>query len=97
MAIDELVVGTIRGGSDATSGLTANPATGRAFDLLVADGGRIVEDSASLAQVGRETVELIRRVAAGQPTVSEAFGHQEFILKYKSFEPLGPSCLPLAS
>jgi altronate hydrolase len=35
MAIDELVVGTICGGSDATSGLTANPAMGRAFDFLV--------------------------------------------------------------
>ena len=35
----ELVVGTICGGSDATSGLTANPAMGRAFDHLVADGG----------------------------------------------------------
>ncbi len=28
-------MGTICGGSDATSGLTANPAVGRAFDLLV--------------------------------------------------------------
>ena len=37
-ALDELVVGTICGGSDATSGLTANPAMGVAFDLLVADG-----------------------------------------------------------
>ena len=33
----DLVVGTICGGSDATSGLTANPAMGVAFDLLVAD------------------------------------------------------------
>ena len=33
MALDELTVGTICGGSDATSGLTANPAMGRAFDL----------------------------------------------------------------
>jgi hypothetical protein len=28
-------------------------------------------------------------------TRSEALGHQEFILGYKSFEPLGPSCLPV--
>ena len=35
MAIDELVVGTICGGSDATSGFTANPAMGRAFDFMV--------------------------------------------------------------
>ena len=33
--------------------------------------------------------------AAGQPTKSEALGHQEFILTYKTFEPLGPSCLPV--
>ena len=32
MALDELVIGTICGGSDGTSGITANPAVGRAFD-----------------------------------------------------------------
>ena len=37
----ELVVGTICGGSDATSGLTANPAVGRAFDLLVEHGRHV--------------------------------------------------------
>ncbi len=36
MRVDELVAGTICGGSDGTSGMTANPAMGRAFDLLVA-------------------------------------------------------------
>ena len=40
--IDELIVGTICGGSDATSGLTANPAMGVAFDLLVADGAKTI-------------------------------------------------------
>ncbi|MDR3096439.1 MAG: UxaA family hydrolase, partial [Paraburkholderia sp.] len=38
MRLDELVVGTICGGSDSTSGITANPAVGRAFDHLVAAG-----------------------------------------------------------
>jgi altronate hydrolase len=42
MRIDELVVGTICGGSDATSGLTANPAAGRAFDLLVEQGATCI-------------------------------------------------------
>jgi altronate dehydratase large subunit len=42
MGLDELTVGTICGGSDATSGLTANPAMGRAFDLLVAAGARCI-------------------------------------------------------
>jgi altronate hydrolase len=34
----ELVVGTICGGSDGTSGITANPAIGRCFDGLVEEG-----------------------------------------------------------
>jgi altronate hydrolase len=38
MAVDELVVGTICGGSDGTSGVTANPAIGRAFDRLIGRG-----------------------------------------------------------
>jgi altronate hydrolase len=42
MSIDELTVGTICGGSDATSGLTANPAMDVAFDLLVADGAKTI-------------------------------------------------------
>ena len=42
MAIDELIVGTVCGGSDATSGITANPAVGRAFDGLVKKGARVV-------------------------------------------------------
>ena len=50
---------------------------------------------ASIQDVGDEIFALIKRVAAGHPTKSEALGHQEFILGYKSFEPLGPSCLPV--
>lgn len=38
----ELTVGTICGGSDATSGLTANPAMGRAFNLMVTAGARCI-------------------------------------------------------
>ena len=38
----ELVVGTICGGSDASSGIAANPAVGRSFDLLVARGARCI-------------------------------------------------------
>ena len=36
-------------------------------------------------------------VAEGERTVSEELGHQEFILTYKAFDPLGPSCLPLGA
>jgi len=35
MEIDELVVGTICGGSDGTSGIGANPAVGHCFDRLI--------------------------------------------------------------
>ena len=46
----DLVVGTICGGSDGTSGITANPVVGRVFDRHVAAGG---------AAVFEETGELI--------------------------------------
>ncbi|WP_298196420.1 UxaA family hydrolase [Novosphingobium sp.] len=42
MALSELVVGTICGGSDGTSGITANPAVGRAFDALVDAGATCI-------------------------------------------------------
>src|SRR5690606_15799392 len=61
MAISELVVGTICGGSDATSGITANPAMGRAFDLLVEQGGTaIFEETGEL--IGCEQVMAQRAV-----------------------------------
>ncbi len=40
---------------------------------------------------------MILGVASGGRTVSEELGHQEFILTYKAFEPIGPACLPLAA
>ncbi len=42
LEVADLVVGTICGGSDSTSTLTANPAVGRAFDRLVAAGARCI-------------------------------------------------------
>ena len=35
---DDLVIGAICGGSDGASGVTANPAVGRAFDRFIAEG-----------------------------------------------------------
>ncbi|RZM17383.1 MAG: hydrolase, partial [Sphingomonas sp.] len=53
--MDELVIGTICGGSDGTSGLTANPAVGRAFDTLVDQGAAcIFEETGEL--VGCENI-----------------------------------------
>ena len=49
---------------------------------------------ATLDAIGREIGEIIVKVAAGAPTRSEALGHQEFALNYKTFEPAGPACFP---
>ena len=73
----------------------ANPETWQCMsDDMDVDAGRILDGHATLPEVGREIYDLIGRVANGEPTKSEALGHQEFILTYKSFEPLGPACLP---
>lgn len=42
MAVSELVIGTICGGSDGTSGITGNPAVGRAFDRLIDAGAACI-------------------------------------------------------
>ena len=55
MAVDELIVGTICGGSDGTSGISGNPAAGRAFDLLVEAGAAcIFEETGEL--IGCENI-----------------------------------------
>jgi len=73
----------------------ANPETYRRMsDDMDVDAGRILEGRASLDEVGREILELSLAVAGGARTKSEQLGHQEFVLTYKTFEPIGPSCLP---
>ncbi len=71
--ISELILGLECGGSDALSGLTANPALGVASDLLVAEGGtaiftettemlgaeKILAKRAADAEVGRHIYEKI--------------------------------------
>jgi altronate dehydratase large subunit len=59
------------------------------------NAGRIITGEASVDQVGEEIYELVLDVAAGRETASEAMGHAEFILTYKTFEPIGPACLPV--
>ncbi len=87
-AVSDLVVGTICGGSDGTSGLTANPAIGKAFDRLVAEGAAcIFGENAEL--IGCEhfmakraaTPELgaeIIRAAAKAARFDQTFGHGSF-------------------
>jgi altronate hydrolase len=64
-------------------------------DDMDVNAGRILH-GAGLDEVGREIFELVQRVASGTQTKSEELGHQEFILTYKQFEPIGPACLPAA-
>jgi altronate dehydratase large subunit len=75
--------------------ICANPDTFRRMpEDMDVNAGRVLEGQASLDEVGREIFDLVLDVAAGRPTLSEQLGHQEFILTYKSFEPIGPACLP---
>ena len=76
----------------------ANPETFRhlAGDMDI-DAGRVLEGRGTLPEVGAEIVTLVEAVAAGAPTASEALGHQEFVLGYKSFEPIGPACHPASA
>ena len=88
MSVDELVVGAICGGSDATSGITANPAIGRCFDLLVdnnasatfEEGGeligceQIMADRAVTPALGEEILSTMEKTARYYTTM----GHGSF-------------------
>jgi altronate hydrolase len=77
--------------------ICANPETYRRMaDDMDVDAGRILAGEAGLDEVGAEIRDLVLGLAAGGRTRSEELGHQEFILTYKSFEPIGPACLPAA-
>ena len=76
--------------------ICANPETYRNLeDDMDVNAGRIIEGEAGLDEVGAEIYQQLQAVAAGNLSKSEALGHQEFILTYKSFEPIGPACLPV--
>jgi altronate hydrolase len=77
--------------------ICANPETYRrmAEDMDI-DAGRILGSTATLDTVGREIRDAVVGLAEGRRTASENLGHQEFILTYKAFEPIGPACLPAA-
>jgi altronate hydrolase len=76
--------------------ICANPETYRKLsEDMDINAGKILAGEATPAQVGEEIYRLVLDVAGGAPTVSEQLGHQEFILTYKQFEPIGPACLPV--
>lgn len=75
--------------------ICSNPETYKNLsDDMDINAGKILEGIATPKGIGDEIYALILEVAAGLQSKSEALGHQEFILTYKSFEPLGPACQP---
>lgn len=75
----------------------ANPETyARMAEDMDVNAGRILDDAAGLDDVGAEIRDKLVGLACGGRTVSESLGHREFVLTYKSFEPVGPACLPAA-
>ena len=129
MALSELVIGTICGGSDGTGDnaeigeliaggahvilsttgrgsvmgsaispvvkVCANPASCRNLpDDMNVDAGRILDGRGTLEELGREAFDQTVAVAQGAASKSETLGQQEFILSYKTLEPVGPACLP---
>ncbi len=74
----------------------ANPETyARLSEDMDINAGKILQGEAGLDDVGEEIFRAVKRICAGEHSLSETLGHQEFILTYKAFEPIGPSCLPL--
>ena len=75
--------------------ICANPDTYRALaEDMDVNAGDIIEGHRGIDAVSREIRDLVVAVAQGQRTKSEDLGHREFILTYKSFDPIGPACLP---
>jgi altronate hydrolase len=88
MNVSELVVGAICGGSDATSGLTANPAIGRAFDILAEHGAttifeetgeligceHVLAERAATPELARELLAVMEKTARYYTTL----GHGSF-------------------
>ncbi|WP_299059503.1 UxaA family hydrolase [uncultured Polaribacter sp.] len=86
--MSNLVVGTICGGSDATSGFTANPSIGKAFDQLVAKGAicmfeepgeligceHLIAERAENEALGKELVTCIKKA----DNYYKAMGHDSF-------------------
>jgi altronate dehydratase large subunit len=57
--MQDLSVGVVCGGSDATSGITANPSVGKAFDIIVNNGGTALFENTS-EMVGLEDIVAAR-------------------------------------
>jgi len=97
----QLIVFTTGAGSvvgQAVAPVIKGVSNSRVYQRMEGDmdvnGGTIADGVESVEDVGRRVVAAIVSAASGVPTKSEALGHQEFVLSYKTYEPLGPACLP---
>jgi altronate hydrolase len=67
----------------------------RLSDDIDVNAGTIADGAETIRDVGGRILRKVIEVASGAPTRSEALGHQEFSLNYKTYEVLGPACLPV--
>ena len=96
-----LVVFTTGAGSvvgQAVAPLIKGVSNTRVYRRMAGDmdvnAGTIADGVETIEQVGDRIVAAVVDAASGRPTRSEALGHQEFVLAYKTYEPIGPACLP---
>ncbi|WP_035217787.1 UxaA family hydrolase [Desulfatibacillum aliphaticivorans] len=84
--LDKLTLGLECGGSDAFSGVTANPAVGRASDWLVAKGGKVILTETT-EMIG--TSHILERRSAN-PEIAEQIKNLISSVEAKTYEVLGP-------
>ena len=88
--VSELVVGTICGGSDGTSGMSANPAVGVSFDILLAKGATcIFEETGELIGCEQIMAERAETPELGEALLAcvEKAEHYYTKMGYGSFAP----------
>ncbi|MBJ6368617.1 UxaA family hydrolase [Snuella sedimenti] len=74
--------------------ICGNPDTyERMSDDMDVNAGKIISSTATLEEVAEEIYVKVIETASGIPTASERLGHQESVITYKTFEPIGPNCL----
>ncbi|MDU0355429.1 UxaA family hydrolase [Paraglaciecola aquimarina] len=74
--------------------ICANPETySKLTEDMDVNAGAIIEGKATVEQVGEEIYQQILNIANGGQSKSEALGHKEFLLTYKTFDNIGPACL----
>ncbi len=60
--------------------IASNSATYRRMrENMDVNAGRIADGEATIADVGREILDLVLRVASGEKTAAERLGHREFV------------------